>query len=80
MSMITASLWVARGAAASFPEKYTIDEDEVARISKLAKLQLEDATEDLDNARGATHGQQEASDMETSDEEENRMMLQTTQA
>ena len=47
MSMITASLWVPRGAAATYPTKYDIDEDELARISNLAKLQLEDAREDL---------------------------------
>ena len=40
MSMITAALWVRRGAAAVFPEKYDVNEDELARISKLAKLQL----------------------------------------
>ena len=50
MSMITASTWVPRGAAASFPAKYEIDESELARISKLAKLQLEDAQDDLDHA------------------------------
>ena len=50
MSMITASLWVARGAAAAYPTKYDIDEDEMARISKLAKLQLDTAREDLDAA------------------------------
>ncbi|KAL9042117.1 MAG: hypothetical protein Q9180_000822, partial [Flavoplaca navasiana] len=48
MSMITAAAWVPRGAAAAFPTKYDVDETELARISKLAKLQLEDAEEDLD--------------------------------
>ena len=47
MSMITASAWVPRGAAASSPIKYDIDEVELARISNLAKLHLEDAREDL---------------------------------
>ncbi|KAL8661217.1 MAG: hypothetical protein Q9168_008408, partial [Polycauliona sp. 1 TL-2023] len=51
MSMITASAWVPRGAAAAFPTKYDVDETELARISKLAKLHLEDAEEDLDEAR-----------------------------
>lgn len=51
MSMITALGWVARGKAAQFPTKYILDDDELGRISELAKLQLEDAQEDLDEAR-----------------------------
>lgn len=51
MSMITALGWVARGKAAQFPTKYVLDDDELGRISELAKLQLEDAQEDLDEAR-----------------------------
>lgn len=51
MSMITATSWVPRGFAAPFPKKYVFDEDEYARISKLAKLQLDDAKEDLEEAQ-----------------------------
>jgi periodic tryptophan protein 1 len=51
MSMITALGWVPRGHAAQFPTKYILDDDELGRISQLAKLQLEDAQEDLDEAR-----------------------------
>ncbi|MCJ1411583.1 hypothetical protein MMC19_005673 [Ptychographa xylographoides] len=50
MSMITAITWVPRGYAATFPTKYSVDERELARISKLAKLKLEDANEDLKKA------------------------------
>ena len=50
MSMITASVWVPRGAAASIPTKYDIDEVELARISNLARLHLEDARQDLEEA------------------------------
>ena len=53
MSMITASAWVPRGAPAAFPVKYHVDEAELARISKLAKLQLQDAQSDLENAKNA---------------------------
>ena len=53
MSMITASLWVPRGAAAQFPTKYDVDEHELTRISRLAKLHLEDANEDLDEIRNS---------------------------
>lgn len=77
MSMITASLWVPRGAAAAFPEKYDVDQDELARISKLAKLQLEDANEDLENAQ---RGCQDPHETEDSDAEEDGVRLQQSQA
>lgn len=51
MSMITAAQWVPRGFAAPFPQKYQLDESEFERISGLAKLQLDDAEEDLKQAQ-----------------------------
>ncbi|KAG8428355.1 rRNA-processing protein [Metarhizium acridum] len=51
MSMITAAQWVPRGFAAPFPKKYTLDESEFARIAELARLQLDDAEEDLKEAQ-----------------------------
>lgn len=51
MSMITATAWVPRGFAAPFPTKYNFDEEEFQRIAELAKLHLDDANEDLDEAR-----------------------------
>ncbi|KAF2224945.1 WD40-repeat-containing domain protein [Elsinoe ampelina] len=56
MSMITAVSWVPRGQAAQFPTKYVFDEDEYERISKLAKLELDDAREDLENAQAEESG------------------------
>ncbi|GAB0132951.1 hypothetical protein EsDP_00001371 [Epichloe bromicola] len=50
-SMITAAQWVPRGFAAPFPKKYTLDESEFERIAELAKLQLDDAEEDLKEAQ-----------------------------
>ncbi|GAQ11523.1 uncharacterized WD repeat-containing protein C17D11.16 [Aspergillus lentulus] len=50
-SMITTTAWVRRGVAAQFPTKYEIDEDEMNRISKLARMQLEEAQGDLEAAR-----------------------------
>ena len=49
-SMITTATWVPRGFAAPFPSQYTFDEEEFERIAELAKLQLDDAKEDLDEA------------------------------
>ena len=67
MSMITASTWVPRGAAANFPSRYDIDEAELSRISKLAKLQLEDANHDLVQAR---NGEVDGSSTSESDGEQ----------
>ncbi|KAI1488513.1 WD40 repeat-like protein [Biscogniauxia mediterranea] len=50
-SMITTSTWVPRGFAAPFPAKYDFNEAEFERIADLAKLQLDDANEDLEEAR-----------------------------
>lgn len=72
MSMITASLWVPRGAAAAYPTKYEIDDHEVARISKLAKLQLDDAKGYLDSS---SHGQ-DMEDSESSDTGDNDVKMQ----
>jgi len=70
--MITATAWVPRGFAAPFPTKYTFDEEEFARIAELAKLQLDDANEDLDEVRNIKEGNgtdamvgEESSDDET---------------
>lgn len=54
--MITAAQWVPRGFAAPFPQKYTLDEAEFERIAELAKLQLDDAQEDLEEAEAAQKG------------------------
>lgn len=57
MSMITATTWVPRGYAAAFPTKYVFDDDEYERISKLAKLELDDAKEDLADAQAELAGE-----------------------
>lgn len=54
MSMTLATTWVRRGVAAQSPIKYEVDEAELGRISKLARLQLEDAQEDLNIAQATT--------------------------
>jgi len=54
--MITATTWVPRGFAAPFPTKYVFDKEEFERISTLAKLQLDDAKEDLQEAQKENHG------------------------
>jgi periodic tryptophan protein 1 len=65
--MITATAWVPRGFAAPFPTKYTFDEEEFARIAELAKIQLDDANEDLEDARKKA---EESNDVEALKEED----------
>jgi periodic tryptophan protein 1 len=69
--MITATAWVPRGFAAPFPTRYTFDEEEFSRIAELAKLQLDDANEDLDEARNASkvNGTADMNEEEGPDEE-----------
>ncbi|KAI9053789.1 hypothetical protein LZ554_002738 [Drepanopeziza brunnea f. sp. 'monogermtubi'] len=67
MSMITATTWVPRGFAAPFPTKYTFDEEEFARIAELAKLQLDDANEDLEDARKESTDEKDPDVMEEDD-------------
>ena len=70
MSMITATVWVPRGYAAAFPTKYDVDEHELARISKLAKLKLDDANEELVHA-GHHNEEDSKTDDDTDDENGN---------
>lgn len=70
-SMITAAQWVPRGFAAPFPQKYTLDEAEFERIAELAKLQLDDAQEDLEEAEAAQKGTKA---IKTADDEEDSDM------
>jgi len=48
--MISSSCWVPRGFASEFPEKYELDDAEMERITQMAKLELDDAREDLAEA------------------------------
>lgn len=59
--MITATGWVPRGFAAPFPTKYEFNETEFERIANLAKLQLDDAKEDLEEAQNGESAQSRAS-------------------
>ncbi|KAK8019480.1 WD domain-containing protein [Apiospora arundinis] len=55
-SMITTASWVPRGFAAPFPKKYNFDEAEFERIAELAKLQLDDANEEYEEAQEEQDG------------------------
>lgn len=49
--MITTTAWVPRGFSAPFPQKYDFNDQEFERIAELARLQLDDAQEDLEDAQ-----------------------------
>ena len=44
---------VKRGVVAQHPEKYTLDDKELARVSALAHIELEDARKELEAAHKA---------------------------
>lgn len=68
--MITATTWVPRGFAAPFPTKYTFDEEEFERISKLAKLELDDAKDGLAEAQAELKGEKAPKKDDSDDDED----------
>lgn len=62
--MITCTAWVPRGFATMHPRRVEIDDKEFERISMLAKLQLEDAREEMEGAGGEDEMEVEGSDDE----------------
>ncbi|WFD04091.1 rRNA-processing protein [Malassezia obtusa] len=51
--MISSAAWVARGLAARHPRKQELDDAELARVSRLANIELSDAQAQLSAAQGA---------------------------
>lgn len=49
--MISSSTWVPRGFASEFPEKYELDDEEMARINEMANLEISDAKEEVEEAQ-----------------------------
>jgi len=47
-TLISAVAWVKRGAAAENPKRYEIDEQELARVSQLARGEIGDAQRNLE--------------------------------
>jgi periodic tryptophan protein 1 len=78
--MITTTSWVKRGVAAQFPTKYVIDEAEMGRISKLARMQLEDAKEDMSAAQDGKADEEEENDDVMEDDSEEKPVKNGTDA
>ena len=49
-NLISAVAWVRRGVSARNPEKYVLDDEELERVSALARIELEDARIELERA------------------------------
>ncbi|TFK20715.1 transducin family protein/WD-40 repeat family protein [Coprinopsis marcescibilis] len=52
-NLISAVAWVRRGVAQQHPTKYVLDDEELVRVSKLARIELEDARQELEKAHKA---------------------------
>lgn len=52
-SLISAVSWVKRGVALQNPSKYVLDDQELERVSALARIELEDAQVELKRAHNA---------------------------
>ena len=52
-NLISAVSWVRHGAAQRHPTKYVLDDSELERVSKLARIELEDARLELEKAHKA---------------------------
>ena len=57
-----------RGVAAKNPEKYVLDSKELERVSALAKIELEDAREELERAHLAALSMGKDSEGEEADD------------
>jgi periodic tryptophan protein 1 len=69
--LISAVSWVRRGVAQRHPTKYVLDDGELERVSKLARIELEDARADLEKAhKAALEMGKDADDEENEDEDE----------
>lgn len=69
--MISSSTWVPRGYASEFPEKYELDDEEMERISAMAKLELSDAKKGLKLAQEGEQGEQSESEGEDEEDGDN---------
>ena len=59
---------VKRGIAASQPRKYVLDENELERVSALARIELEDARKELERAHEAAQKMGKGAEGEEADD------------
>jgi periodic tryptophan protein 1 len=68
-NLISAVTWVKRGVSAQHPQKYVLDNQELERVSALARIELEDAKVELERAHQAAKKMERK---ETETEKDNR--------
>ncbi|RPD74959.1 WD40 repeat-like protein [Lentinus tigrinus ALCF2SS1-7] len=72
--LISSVAWVRRGVATRHPQKYVLDDQELERVSALARIELEDARKELEAAHKAAESMgkgaegDEADDADENDE------------
>lgn len=54
--MISTTAWIAKGKSARYPKKYSVDEVELERVSKLANVHFQDAKVQLEQAQKVAAG------------------------
>lgn len=52
-NLISSVAWIKRGVSAQHPTKYDLDDQELERVSALARIELEDARVELQRAHDA---------------------------
>lgn len=65
--MISTTAWIAKGKSARHPKKYSVDEAELERVSKLANVHFQDAKQQLEEAQKVAagwHGDKEEEEWE----------------
>lgn len=74
-SLISAVSWVRRGVSTQYPTKYVLDDQELERVSALARIELEDARVELERAHEAAksmdRGEDDAEDSADDDDADN---------
>ncbi|KAI0775065.1 WD40 repeat-like protein [Trametes elegans] len=68
-SLISAVSWVRRGVAVRHPTKYVLDDQELERVSALARIELEDAKKELELAHKAAQSMGKGAEGEEGDDD-----------
>jgi len=67
-SLISCVSWVKRGVSVAHPDKYVLDEQELERVSALARIELEDAKKELERAHKAAESMGKGAEGEEADD------------
>ncbi|KAI0671876.1 WD40 repeat-like protein [Trametes maxima] len=67
-ALISSAAWVRRGVTAQHPTKYVLDDQELERVSALARVELEDARKELELAHKAAQSMGKGAEGEEADD------------